>query len=230
MAPQFLSQSFVNELLEFHKKKAADISHHFEDFSELTILNTKGVTHPQDQDYVNLVNKILQEKEIKKIGENLTGKKIALNPFISILHSKSLPDRANQEDGQNTPHVDVFYPSYKIFAYLNDVNDDNGAFRYLVGSHEFSLRNAINYYKGALHHYFGGGKEALYPTDASAKLYSNNFKWFFACGKSGDAVFFNVQGIHRRGDFKKDIYRERMVLLIDFRQAEVPFHCLAANA
>lgn len=41
--------------------------------------------------------------------------------------------------------------------------------------------------------------------------------------------FFNVQGGHRRGDFRKDQFRERLVLLVDFRQVEVPCQRLADN-
>ena len=37
-------------------------------------------------------------------------------------------------------------------------------------------------------------------------------------GLAGSAIFFNVAGVHRRGEFDRAIDRKRLVLLIDFRQ------------
>lgn len=74
-----------------------------------------------------------------------------------------------------------------------------------------------------------GGKNSLYPSDASIGLIGEDLEWLSAAGRPGDGVVFNVQGVHRRGDFSKDQYRERLVLLVDFRQAEVPVQRFAAN-
>jgi hypothetical protein len=224
----FFSQELLQKVLDFYQKNQKSANQHFEDFSELTICNTKKIVS-KEADYQEIAHAILNDGEVIKFGEKVTGKKISIYPFVSIINSKSRPESLEQQDGQNIPHVDVFYPSYKIFIYLNNVNTENGAFRYFVGSQEFSFRNAINYYKDAYRYYFGEGKKQIYPTDATLSLYKNDYTWFDACGKPGDAVAFNVQGIHRRGEFKKDMLRERIVLLIDFRQVEVPFANLAAN-
>lgn len=224
----FFEPELVQEILAFHSKNAADVSHHFEDFSELIISNTKG---PQKNTagYLTLIEKVLKGRKILQIGRNLTGKSFSISPYMAILHSKSEPGNASQEDGQNTPHIDVFYPSFKIFVYLNEVTEKNGAFRYLARSQAFSLRNAMNYYKDCFRYYWLGLQKEISPTDATLGLYKNDFEWVSANGSPGDAVFFNVQGIHRRGDFEKGQFRERLVFLIDFRQIEAPVQALAAN-
>jgi hypothetical protein len=224
----FFEPGLVQEILEFHSRNAADVSHHFEDFSELIISNTKG---PQKNTtgYLALIEKILKDKKILQIGRSLTGKSFSISPYMSILHSKSEPAKVSQEDGQNTPHIDVFYPSFKIFVYLNEVTEKNGAFRYFARSQAFSLKNAMNYYKDCFNYYWLGGHKQIHPNDATSSLYKNDFEWVSANGSPGDAVFFNVQGIHRRGDFEKGQFRERLVFLVDFRQVEAPFQELAAN-
>jgi hypothetical protein len=227
--PAVLDRSMVGEVLEFYRKHGEDAQKHFEDFTELVLCNTKGPTQA-DSAYAALADRLLNHYGLSARGRDLTGVDLRIYPFIAILHYKSFVDRPGQSDGQNTPHADVFYPSFKLFVYLNEVGVQNGAFHYLLGSHRFSLRNAINAYKDSLQYYFKGGKRQLYPVDATASLGGEGYQWFPVCGHPGDGVFFNVQGVHKRGDFLKDTYRERLVLLVDFRQAEVPIQGLAANA
>ncbi len=222
------NSSIVDEVREFYLSNLADAQRHFNDFSELVICNTNGPVK-SDVAYKAVVDRLLIQCGLSAKGRELTGVDLRIYPFIAILHYKSFVDCSSQSDGQNTPHTDVFYPSFKLFVYLNEVDEQNGAFHYLLGSHKFSLRNAINAYKNSLQYYFQGGKRQLYPVDASAGMQGGGLRWFPVCGHPGDGVFFNVQGVHKRGDFLKDQYRERLVLLVDFRQAEVPIQELAAN-
>jgi len=224
----FLSQENLSYVNQFYDLNKSNFVKYFKDFGELTIANSKGITKDLDS-YKQFIDYLEKHINFMEIGYKLTGTKFSVSPFISIIHYKSYTDHKDQEDGQNIPHTDVFYPSYKIFIYLSDVSDDNGAFRYLEGSHIFSFKNAVNYYKNTIKYYRENNMKNYSPTDATTTLYLNDFKWNHACAKAGDAVFFNVQGIHRRGEFNKDQYRERIVLLIDFRQAEVMFQSLANN-
>jgi hypothetical protein len=223
-----LSDSAVDRILSFYAKNKKFSAQYFDDFSELVISNTNGPIHNSD-DYWSLSKFILEECKIKFVGEDLTGLTFNIFPFISILHYQSFIDKMRQADGQDIPHADVFYPSFKIFVYLNKVNEENGAFKYLSSSNRFSIEGAIGAYRNSLRHYFRGGRSSIYPTDALADFKNQGLSWISAAGNPGDAVLFNVQGIHRRGDFCKDRQRERLVLLIDFRQAEVPVQKFAAN-
>lgn len=225
---ELLSISSVKRVIEFYSRNAGNRHRYFEDFSELVISNTKGAAR-KIPEYESLLNHLLDDCGIREIGEDLTGLPLKVFPFISIIHFESKIHKTIQSDGQDTPHADVFYPSFKIFIYLNDVTVKNGAFRYLSGSQRFCIEAGVNAYKDSLRYYFKGGKRQIYPTDASAGLKMKECHWLSLEGKPGDAVVFNVQGIHRRGDFAKDKPRERIVLLVDFRQSEAPFHSLAAN-
>lgn len=228
LKPSLLPPQAIEEILAFYGTHVGHAYNHFEDFTELQICNTKGPARAEPE-YQKLVSDLLLKYRIAGYGEDITGVGLKIYPFISVLHYKSFVAMAGQADGQNIPHADVFYPSFKLFVYLNDVDDTNGAFRYLKGSHRFAPSLAFNTYRDSFNYYFNGGNKQIYPTDASKGLPRNNYEWYSVCGKAGDAVFFNVQGIHRRGEFLKDQYRERLVLLVDFRQVEVPFQRFAAN-
>jgi hypothetical protein len=223
-----LSQESVVRLLDFYANNCVNCANHFNDFSKLVILNSKGVTRKEPA-YLELAEHLLKDCGMDLLGSDVTGVKLTIAPFVSILHYKSYPDQQGQSDGQDMPHADVFYPSLKLFVYLNDVNESNGAFRYLQYSNRFSLKGAINAYKDSFRHYFQVGKRSLYPTNASIVMTGDGVEWLSVSGRPGDCVLFNVQGINRRGDFAKDQYRERLDLLVDFLQAEVPIQRFAAN-
>lgn len=227
LVQSFLSEMDVNKFLNFYKENSNFTNNYFKDFSELIICNTKGLVY-NNQEFIDIF-KILDNKNFKLIGQQMTGLKVKLCPFVSILHYKSFPEDKLQEDGQNIPHFDVFYPSFKFFIYLNDVNEQNGAFKYLQNSHKFTFPNMINYYKDCFLHYFKKDNNSIFPTNATIGLYKNNFNWVSANGRAGDLVLFNVCGIHSRGEFLKDKFRERLVLLVDYRQVEVPIQQLASN-
>ena len=228
MRQGFIGPEGIARIHRFIYQNHAEEVSHFEDFSELVIANTKGIVN-SDSSFREIADYLLNDCEIKRIGEELLGLSAKIYPFISILHYKSFMELSMQLDGQDTPHADVIYPSFKLFVYLNEVDENNGAFRYLTGSHKFSFSNAINAYRDCVNYYFKGGRRQIYPIDASLSTEKNKFLWKSANGKPGDAIFFNVQGVHRRGDFRKDQFRERLVLLVDFRQLEVPCQRLAAN-
>lgn len=155
-----LSKESVACVLDFYAKNQAHCSNHFRDFSELIILNSKGLTR-KEVAYEELSAHLLKDCGIGDLGRDLTGLTMAVSPFVSVLHYKSYMDQSGQSDGQDTPHADVFYPSFKLFVYLNEVNESNGAFRYLQRSNCFSFRGAINAYKDSLRHYFRGEEQLV---------------------------------------------------------------------
>ena len=102
------------------------------------------------------------------------------------------------------------FPSYKIFIYLNNVNLENGAFQYYPGTH----KNILHIYKSSILSYLTPNKR---PLNEAKGLGISNIGTP-QTGEAGAAIFFNVAGLHRRGEFNRNIDNERLVLLIDFRQ------------
>jgi Phytanoyl-CoA dioxygenase (PhyH) len=189
------------------------------DFSEL-IIYSNLLTFDNDNyarpEFRQMHDFIVRKLDLPRLYRALSGNTLRAQPFVSILHHKHLMSggHAPQQDGNNLPHRDVFYPSYKIFIYLNDVTEDNAAFVYYPGTH--AGRRALDAYRSSLRYYWVE-KRANKPVNAldhcqgSPQAVSQN-------GPAGSGVIFNVAGIHRRGEYKTDRFRERIVLLIDFRQ------------
>lgn len=218
---EILKKEEIAHIRNFYEKNIDKSFIYLPDFSELVIYsNTLSVSNAnyEFQEFKELEKFIIKKLNLDKLFENFSGKKLVGHPFMSIIHHKSLIDNnyTAQEDGNNTPHRDVFYPSYKIFIYLNDVSEENAAFVYYPKTHlvkDLSLREV---YLKSLRYYLHD-KKALKPVNALQ--YSNNVVAPESqVGAAGTGVIFNVAGIHKRGDYKKDQYRERLVLLIDFRQ------------
>ena len=226
-----LNQSQVDSILDFYRINSGKIVKHSDEYHELVISNTKGLVCDSNT-YNEVLELLKKETDIFEIASKTTGliKEGLVSPYISIIQFNSFVESGSQKDGVNTPHIDVFYPSTKFFIYLNEVNINNGAFTYLKGSNRFSVFNCFSYYLICLKYYFFLSKKNI-PVDAYKINRNHNKKhdWIVLGGNAGDSVIFNVQGIHKRGEFDKSIYRERKVLLVDFRQSEGLFKSLLLN-
>ena len=85
---------------------------------------------------------------------------------------------------------------------MNNVTDENGAFRYLIGSHKFKFSNGIKQYRESINYYKKSITDKFLKPIKASENYMEH--WKSASGQPGDAVIFNAQGIHRRGNFLKD--------------------------
>lgn len=221
-----LDNAALEHVRDFYECHVGLANVYLKDFSELIIysnLLTVDNDNFRNQEFRRLRDFLVERLDLAKLFEQMSGKRLVYQPFISIIHHKSFVDHdyAAQQDGNNRPHRDVFYPSYKIFIYLNDVTEENAAFIYYPGTHDISTGTAAQAYRNSLTYYLVE-KRANRPVDALA-AYARKPAAVSQTGSAGSAVFFNVAGVHQRGDYKKDKYRERIVLLIDFRQNDALF-------
>lgn len=220
-APGILTADDLAQVRAFYDRHVSRSNVYLPDFSELIIysnLLTVGNENFKEIEFQRFRDYLIDRLDLARLYEQMSGKPLVYQPFISIIHHKSFVNRTYtaQQDGNNRPHRDVFYPSYKIFVYLNDVTEDNAAFIYYPGTHDISTCTAGQAYKSSLNYYLVE-KRANLPVDALA-TYEQKPQAVSQTGVAGSAVFFNVAGIHQRGDYKKDKDRERIVLLVDFRQ------------
>jgi hypothetical protein len=218
--PNFVGNEFVKYVRNYYQKNICKAQEYVPGFKELIIFsNLKHIEN--DHSTQDLLRYIESNINFKKIFYEITSTELRVKPWVSIINhaSKSDHDRefTPQLDGNNIPHRDVTFPSYKIFIYLNDVDQNNGAFQYYEGTHKFIDQS--NIYKYSIDHYW---TRKNVPLDQSKKIGLQSIG-SSQNGSAGTAVFFNVAGIHRRGEFHRDQDRERIVLLIDFRQNDAFF-------
>lgn len=217
----FLDEEAVQQINAFYEANKSLTVSYLPDFSELILYsNLPSIKnrHPENAAVIGILNTLSKRLDYPRLFYDISSRNLKIKPFISILHHKSFVDRdyIPQVDGNDLPHRDVFYPSYKIFVYLNDVDEDNAAFIYYPGTHAVEERSLLDVYKSSLSYYLNE-KKANKPVNALANC-SGTPQPVSQNGKAGTAVIFNVAGVHNRGSYKRDMFRERLVLLIDFRQ------------
>ena len=224
VVPELLSTKDVEKIRDFYNQHFLERSTFLADFSELIINSNLPHIDSSLQDNKKAVQfyQWLNEKiDFAKTYQSACGRTLRCKPWVSIIHHLSRPTDNSfmpQKDGNNIPHRDVFFPSHKIFIYLNDVTVENAAFSYYPKSHIDVNEGPLKVYFDSINHYLGDTSKPYDPLTQGT-----TYERFICEGAAGDSIFFNVQGIHRRGEYKQDIDRERLVLLIDFRQNDALF-------
>jgi len=99
-------------------------------------------------------------------------------------------------DNSNTDlHSDTFYTITKAFLYLDDIDAQNGAHRYVPGSHRLTPRRLWFEYLNSI----SRKQTAPRITDEEAPLYGKGIR-SFEC-PANTLVMANEQGFHARGYF-----------------------------
>jgi len=144
------------------------------------------------------------------------------NEFIVHLNDVSKPHL----DGQDIFHYDVPFHSYKALLYLNKVTKENGAFRYVKGSHPLSPKRikleyiySLNYYKKRRI------RNDLHPEIDETLVREIGGKWIESLeGEPNTLIIFDVMGLHARGTFSSLTPRE--TLSVDYRMTDSPINLL----
>lgn len=129
-------------------------------------------------------------------------------------HSVLLMFQHNTQTNENTRyyHVDAFEREFKSFLYLDDVDDGNGPFAYLPGTHR-------KHYTRIKKHVVGnreGSPTSFYPEDIGMGLESETR----ITGTAGTLILANVRGLHR-GTPQADRSRSVLVNYLLRRPGEV---------
>jgi hypothetical protein len=149
---------------------------------------TIWIKDQKDVILINEIQKIVSDSFILNIAQNyLKCKPILAQTYFWI----SKPGFSDQSNYFHQDYDDVNF--LKIFIYLTDVNENNGAHSYIKGS----LNNMIT-------------PENYKPSDRltddfAYKNYDNN-NILNICGKRGTIIFENTNGFHK-GNILKDDYR-----------------------
>jgi hypothetical protein len=121
-------------------------------------------------------------------------------PFYSVM----LMFQHNLQTNENTRyyHVDAFEREFKSFLYLDDVDDGNGPFAYLPGTHRKHLLRLKKQVVGNR----DDNDTSFYPEEIGMGLESETR----ITGPAGTLIIANVRGLHR-GTPQQD--RSRSVLV-----------------
>ena len=120
--------------------------------------------------------------------------------------------------GTNYLHADVHYPSGKAWLYLNDIDEENGAFVYAKGSQKLRLARLAYEYDVSVRVAKAKREGTMYtkvpanvvrmPTEK--QLRAMRISESALCGKANTLVFADVMGFHKRGEFVEGRRREQI--------------------
>lgn len=180
----------------------------------------------------NFTIKYFQKNEmLNEIASAVIHRKVK-EPEVSLDIYQKINDEGFDNDIENILHADLHTSTVKMFFYLNDVNEMNGAFIYAKGSHkltierlkheyDLSIRQAKLKSKKNVDKSFlskrGDEVRNIIKPEHFAKMKVNETQ---VCVKKNTLVIANNMGFHRRGEFIDSTPRKS--LLINYRNSERP--------
>jgi hypothetical protein len=130
--------------------------------------------------------------ELERIRHDHFVLEIASAYYRMPFHSNVLVFQHNTQTNENTRfwHVDAFVREFKSFVYLDDVDEGNGPFAYLRGTHR---DHATRLRKQIFGNPPGESPTTFYESDVASKL----DREARICGPAGTLILTNVRGLHR---------------------------------
>jgi len=169
---------------------------------------------------------------LNQLASAVVRRKITKDPGVYLDKYENIYEDGVDNDIENILHADLHTTTVKMFFYLNDVDENNGAFVYAKGSHRLSMARLLHEYDLSIRQ--ARLKKNLSIPDSllvrragearniisSATLKRMNVVETPICGKSNTLIITNNIGFHRRGEFR--IGRPRKNLLVNYRHLEKP--------
>lgn len=158
---------------------------------------------------------------------------ITKKPDVLFDTYQNLNDAGADNDIENILHADLHFPTVKMFFYLNEVNETNGAFVYVKGSHKLTAARFIHEYELSVRE--AKFKRGLTIPESLLGRRSTQIRNIISpenerrmnisetqiCVKPNTLVIANNMGFHRRGEFTAG--EPRKALLVNYRNAEPTF-------
>jgi hypothetical protein len=127
--------------------------------------------------------------------------------------------------GANYLHADMHYATFKAWLYLNDVDEENGAFVFSPGSHRMTPARLSYEYEASVR-VAQSRRDGTYQRVPYALIRQPSPAQSRAMGlcevsmnsKANTLIIANTQGFHRQGDFKPGLVREAIYFC--FRTSE----------
>lgn len=175
---------------------------------------------------------IIENKTIWELVSAAVGKTVKYNPG-AYFQREMRADGAIEDTEQNIIlHEDVFYPSVKVFYYLNDNTEENGAFVVVPKSHRLDLKRLKHEYLYSIDiARQKNGKSVSHPVHDSGRMQvfgraykREELKEVQAIGKANTLIIANTMAFHRRGGSSID--KERQQIRMCFRHVETLHHRL----
>ncbi len=180
--------------------------------------------------FPHIVENFQQSDLLNEVAGTVIGRRVHERPHIYLDTYENLNDDGFENDIEIVLHADLHTATMKMFYYLNDVDESNGAFVYVKGSHKLTSRRLAHEYdlsirqaklkrgmpiRSELLAY--RGKEVRNIIDPNRLRAMRAEETHFSV-RANSLVIANNMGFHRRGEFSEG--RPRKAILVNYRYLE----------
>jgi hypothetical protein len=233
--PDFLSTlkfSLIRE--EFHRLQSHLVFKPFKDVPRGKIHVARFPLKDHDESFPYIKEYLEANSLILQLVPAVIKRPVTSGPEVLINVYRKADDAAPENDVETILHADLHIPTVKAFYFLNDIDESNGAFVYVKGSHKFTIDRLRHEYDISVRtaklkrgdddipeHLLvtrGPHKRNIISESSLRKM---NAVETSICGKANTLVIANNMGFHRRGEFTSD--QPRATILLNFRHLEPCF-------
>lgn len=233
--PNFLSTPEFSRIREeFDRLETQLVFKPFKDVPRGKIHVARFPLKDQDGNFPYIKKYLQANSLILKLVPAVIKRPLTSGPEVLINVYRKADDTAPENDVETILHADLHIPTVKVFYFLNDIDESNGAFVYAKGSHKFTIDRLRHEYDisvraAKLKRGDNDIPEHLLATRGPHKrniisessLRRINAVETSICGKANTLVIANNMGFHRRGEFTSD--QPRATILLNFRHLEPCF-------
>lgn len=182
---------------------------------------------------LNIAEYFQHNDRMNEIASAIVRRKISRPPDVH-LDWYQMNDSANVDnDIENILHADLHTATMKMFYFLEDVDETNGAFVYAKGSHRLTIGRLRHEYNLSVRQAklrkgqsVGESLTASRGGEVRNIIHPRHLKMMGIeetqlCVKANTLVIANNMGFHRRGEFTS--VRPRKSVQINYRYLEEPF-------
>lgn len=173
-----------------------------------------------------------EDRLLNQLASAITRRRVSEKPGVFLDIYQNVDENGIDNDVENILHADLHTATVKMFFYLNEVDEGNGAFVYAKGSHRLSLARLFHEYELSIRQ--AKLKKNLPVPDSLLERRADDVRNIInphamkrmkvvetqICGKPNTLIITNNMGFHRRGEFPSS--RPRKDILINYRYLEKP--------
>lgn len=154
--------------------------------------------------YLSNCSKFLRSKNLLDVLNSCSSLNIKCLKLGDACKLKIQNLTRKENDIETVPHSDTFFDSYKYWYFMQDTNEENGAFKYLKGSNNLSLERIEKEYELSISYenFDDRTKQGSFrfPLERPESI----------CVSQNTLIIANVFGIHCRGNISP--HKERLSL------------------
>lgn len=227
------SKQFEKILEEFEKANYGIALEPYKNVANAKLYRRQLSTSPSPELFPTIESMFRKNALLDQISSAVLRKNIVQKPDVLLDTYQNLNNGGIDNDIENILHADLHVPTVKMFFYLNKVDETNGAFIYVKGSHKLTFARIVHEYEMSVrqakfkvnipvpeHLRERRAEESRNIISPENRRRMNIFETQI-CVKPNTLVVTNNMGFHRRGEFTTN--EPRKALLINYRNAEQPF-------